>query len=150
MDEAHHSHDEASVKRLIDSFENAPLVGSLGTLSPIDIEATQSLVKMGKDAVPELAAALGADKPTIVIYAAYCLGQIGETSVLPRLKQVQDVYSAKEPKGAFDFSVANTARRAIESLSESSRTKRDMTKVHCDNNALTGTRLAKDGRRRDE
>ncbi|HEU0083723.1 MAG TPA: hypothetical protein VFQ87_12705 [Bradyrhizobium sp.] len=118
MEPAHHSYDEVSVKKLIESFAGAPLVSSLGTLTPIDTDAVQTLLKMGKEVAPSLVAALSADTPAIVIYAAYCLGQIGDTSVLPRLQEVQEAYLARNPKSEFDFSVANAVRRAIESLSD--------------------------------
>jgi HEAT repeat protein len=110
--------DESLIKKLIGSFEDAPFVSSLGTLSSIDTEAVSALVKMGKKVVPELLVAIQAENPRTVIYAVYCLGQLGDTSVLPQLKQVEKSYLAKAPKGEFDFSVAIAAKHAIERLSE--------------------------------
>lgn len=114
--------DQETIKKLILSFaDHEPVVGNLGTPFPVDSEATRALVQMGSDAVPELVKSLDSENPKIILYAAYCLGQTGDSSVLSALRQTMESYSSKEPKREFDFAIVSTASRAIDSLSESSK-----------------------------
>ena len=102
------------IEQFISSFaEHQPPFSSLGTPFLVDTEATNALVAIGTAAVPALTAALAANNPKIAMYAAYCLGHIGDTSVLPALRQIVDHYAAKEPKEEYDFAVISAANQAI-------------------------------------
>ena len=116
--------DKEKIERLIRSFaDHEPVFGNLGTAFPIDSEATEALVQMGSRAVPALVKSLDSENPKIILYAAYCLGQIGDPSALTALRQTAERHSSKEPKGEFDFAVVSAASRAIDSLSESSKSE---------------------------
>jgi HEAT repeat protein len=116
--------DQEKIEKLIRSFaDHEPVVGNLGTAFPIDSEATETLVRMGQPAIPTLVKSLDSENPKIVLYAVYCLGQMGDSSVLPALKQTVERHSSKEPKEEFDFAIISTASRAIDSLSESSKSE---------------------------
>lgn len=106
-----------SIERLINSFaDHEPPFFSLGTPFLVDTETTQALVRMGAAAIPALTRALKADNAKIAAYAAYCLGQMGDSSVLVALEQAREKYLTKEPKREYDYGVISAANRAIESL----------------------------------
>lgn len=113
-----HEVNQERIKELISSFaDHEPPFTSLGTPLLADTEATQTLVKMGQAAVPELIEGLRAENPKIAMYVAYCLGQIGDRSALPALQQTREGYLAKEPKGEYDFGVVSVINQAEEQLS---------------------------------
>jgi HEAT repeat protein len=106
-----------AIKRLIDSLAGQePPFSSLGTPFLVDTEVTEALVRRGKAAVPALTEALEHGEAKTAMYAAYCLGQIGDPAALPALEATRDRYLAKEPKAEYDFGVVSAANRAIEQL----------------------------------
>jgi HEAT repeat protein len=112
------AHDDEAIRRLIGALAaQQPAFSSLGTPFLVDTETTSALVALGAAAVPALTTALGADATT-AMYAAYCLGQIGDRSALPALTQMRDSYAAKDPKAGDDYGALSAARRAIELLSQ--------------------------------
>lgn len=107
------------IDKLIASFiQHEPPFSSLGTPFLVDTETTEALVRFGRAAIPALEAALESGNPKIVMYAAYCLGQIGDQTVLPSLQSVEERYANKEPKEKYDYSVLSAVGRAIERLQE--------------------------------
>lgn len=116
--------NQKKIKELISSFaDHEPPFTSLGTPFLADTEATQDLVQMGQAAVPELIKGLSSDNPKTVMYAAYCLGQIGDRSALPALRQGKERYMAHEPKREYDFGVISAIDQAEEKLSAESGTR---------------------------
>ncbi len=114
--------DPETIKQLIDSFaEQEPPLWMQGTPLLADTEATESLVRMGRAAVPALVNALDAQNPKIVMYAAFCLGLIGDRSALPALERTKGKYVALEPKGEYSFGVISAVNRALDNLSARSR-----------------------------
>jgi HEAT repeat protein len=110
-----------AIKRLIAALaDQEPPFSSLGTPFLVDTEVTDALVRRGKAAVPALTDALEHGEPKIAMYAAYCLGQIGDPATLPALAAARDKYLAREPKAEYDFGVVSAASRAIEQLQEPS------------------------------
>ncbi len=110
--------DPERIKRLIDSFaDQEPPLWMQGTPLLADTEATESLVRMGRTAVPALVNALDAQNPKIVMYAAFCLGLIGDRAALPALERTKGTYAASEPKGEYSFGVISAVNRALENLS---------------------------------
>jgi hypothetical protein len=108
---------QRSIDQLIASFaEHQPPFSSLGTPFLVDTEATDALVRMGGAAAPALEAALEDDNPKIVMYAAYCLGLMGDPSVLPSLRHTRARYEAREPKRAEDYAVIGAVSEAEERL----------------------------------
>lgn len=104
-----------TIKKLICSFADyEPLFASLGTPFLVDTQATEALVQMGITAVPALLKALDAENSKIVMYAAYCLGQIGDRSVLQKLQQTKEKFRVKEPKNEYDFAVIGAINQAEE------------------------------------
>jgi HEAT repeat protein len=109
--------DQETIKRLIDSFAGQePPLWMQGTPLLADTEATESLVRMGHTAVPALVNALDAQNPKIVMYAAFCLGLIGDRSALAALERTKGEYAAIEPKGQYGFGVISTVNRALDNL----------------------------------
>jgi HEAT repeat protein len=109
------THAERS--RLIQTLaEEEPAFFSLGTPVLVDGDATRALVADGRDAVPQLIRALEADDPKVAMYAAYCLGQIGDPSAAPHLRSLSSRYAAKEPASEYDTGVASVATAAADRL----------------------------------
>lgn len=112
---------EAEVKKLISSFaEHEPPLWNHGVPFLVDTLATQTLVQMGQEAVPGLIEGLDSENPKIAMYAAYCLGQIGDGSALPALRQARERYLAQEPKREYDFGVISAMDQAEEKLATES------------------------------
>ncbi|HEX9990088.1 MAG TPA: hypothetical protein VGE45_16645 [Chloroflexia bacterium] len=108
-----------SIKRLIESLaDQEPPFSSLGTPFLVDNEVTEVLVGMGQAAVPALVEALRGRQPKVAMYAAYCLGQMGDLSIVPALLATREKYLMKEPKEEYDFGVMSAVDRAIERLQE--------------------------------
>jgi HEAT repeat protein len=115
--------DQEKIKKLISSFaDHEPPFTSLGTPLLADTGATRGLVEMGQAAVPELIEGLSSDNPKIAMYAAYCLGQIGDQSALPALRRGKETYMAHEAKAQYDFGVISAMAQAEEKLSTESGT----------------------------
>lgn len=111
------SGEQPSIDELIASFAwREPPFSSLGMPFLADTEATDAIVRMGEAAVPALEAALGDDDPKIAMYAAYCLGLIGNPSVLPALGRTRVRYEAREPKRSEDYAVIGAVSQAEERL----------------------------------
>lgn len=108
---------QQTIAELIKAFaDHEPPLSSLGAALLVDTETTQRLVRMGRVAVPKLIEALNGENPKIAMYSAYCLGQIGDRSALPALRQMKERYMAHEPKREFDFSVISAISQAEEKL----------------------------------
>jgi hypothetical protein len=108
-----------NIKGLISSFaHHEPPFTSLGTPFLVDTETTQALVKIGKPALPALIEALDSQDPKIVMYAAYCIGQIGYSYVLPELRRTKHRFIAKEPKVEYDFGVISAINQAEDKMSK--------------------------------
>ena len=117
MGESSNGEAQRSIEELIASFaEHEPPFSSLGMPFLVDTEATDALVRMGDAAVPSLEAALEDDDPKITMYSAYCLGLIGNPSVLPALGRTLARYEAREPKQSQDYAVIGAVNRAEERL----------------------------------
>jgi len=117
MPEPSQGDQQNKIGRLIDSLaDQEPLFFSLGTPIVTDNEVTDDLIAWGKAAIPALTAALEHGEPKIAMYAAYCLGQIGDSAALPALEATREKYLAKEPKAEYDFGVVSASNRAIEQL----------------------------------
>lgn len=117
MSESSNGEAARSTEELIASFaEHEPPFSSLGTPFLVDTEATDALVRKGAAAVPALEAALEDDDPKIVMYAAYCLGLIGDRPVLPALRRTRARYEARAPKQSEDYAVIGAVKRAEERL----------------------------------
>jgi HEAT repeat protein len=97
--------------------DQAPPFTSLGTPFLTDTEATRSLVNIGASAVPALVHALDHENAKVVMYAAYCLGLIGDRSAIPALRRVKEKYSRREPRTEYDFGVISAVNKAEERLS---------------------------------
>jgi HEAT repeat protein len=95
-----------------------PPFTSLGAPFLVDTEATQALVEMGEIAVPALVDALGNENSKVVMYAAYCLGLIGDPSVVPQLRRIQENFASREPRSEYDFGVIGAAKQAEQRLTE--------------------------------
>jgi hypothetical protein len=96
-----------------------PPFSSLGMPFLADTEVTRELVSRGADAVPALTAALASPEPRIVLYAAYCLGLIGDRSVLPILRRIRERHEQRRPKLDTDFSIVGAIIQAEERLAGS-------------------------------
>jgi len=117
MENASQSNADARIKRLIESLaQHQPPFSSLGTPFLADTAATEALVSMGSTAVPALLEALASDNPKPAMYAAYCLGLIGDRTALPALRRTDGYYMAKEPKEEYDYGAISAVRRAVECL----------------------------------
>ena len=117
MSESSNGEAARSTDELIASFaEHEPPFSSLGMPFLVDTEATDALVRRRDAAVPALEAALEDDNPKIVMYAAYCLGLIGDRSVLPALRRARARNEAREPKQSEDYAVIGAVSQAEERL----------------------------------
>ncbi|HSL00270.1 MAG TPA: HEAT repeat domain-containing protein [Rubrobacteraceae bacterium] len=109
--------ERRSIDQLIASFaEHEPPFSSLGTPFLVDTEETEALVRKGEAAVPALETALEDDDPSIVMYAAYCLGFIGDRSALPALRRTRARHEARAPMQAEDYAVISAISQAEERL----------------------------------
>jgi HEAT repeat protein len=117
MTNTNESGSQRSMEELIASLAQIePPFSSLGTPFFVDTEQTREIVHHGVAAVPALQAALGSADPTIVMYAAYCLGLIGERSALPSLLNTRTHYQTREPKQENDFAVISAVKQAEDRL----------------------------------
>jgi HEAT repeat protein len=113
---------ENKVQALISQLAQAePAFHSLGTPVVADTDATRALVRIGRPAVPLLIAALDAPDAKMAMYAAYCLGQIQDSSAISALAGTKSRFEGKEPKGPYDFGVISAVNRALEQLAGSIR-----------------------------
>jgi HEAT repeat protein len=102
--------------RLLNDQE--PPFSSLGTPFLVDNEVTGALVKIGARGVPTFIKALQNKQPKIIMYVAYCLGQIGDSSAVSALHKTRQKYLTKEPKEELDFGVVSACTQAIERLQD--------------------------------
>jgi hypothetical protein len=122
MSESSNGEAGRSTDELIASFaEHEPPVSSMGTPFLVDTEATEVLVRKGEAAVPALEAALEDDDPRIVMYAAYCLGLIGDRSVLPALGRTRARFETCDPKRSEDYAVIGAVNQAEQRLGGAGR-----------------------------
>lgn len=109
--------DDNHLRRLIGELASLePAMYSLGTPLLTDTPTTDTLVACGARALLALEGALSAGEPRTAMYAAYCLGLIGDAAALPALRAALSRYATKLPKEAFDFGVVSAAQKAIERL----------------------------------
>lgn len=107
----------AEIQRLIDALESLePAMHSLGTPLLADTPTTDALVACGSSARGALEAVLVEGTPHAAMYAAHCLGRIGDAAALPALEAAVARYVAKTPKEGDDFGVISAGRQAIERL----------------------------------
>jgi len=112
--------DKGEIDRWIEALADIdPPFTSLGTPFLVDAEATQALVEMGEIAVPALVEALGNENAKVVMYAAYCLGSIGDRSVVPLLRRIQEDFAKRRPESEYGFGVIGAAKVAEQRLMES-------------------------------
>lgn len=108
---------EEERSRLIEALaEEEPAFFSLGTPVLADGDVTRALVADGQAAVPQLVRALEGDDSKIAMFAAYCLGQIGDRSAVPHLLSLRSRYTAKEPTSEFDLGAVSAATAALDRL----------------------------------
>jgi HEAT repeat protein len=109
--------DADRLDALIASFARLePPFSSLGTPFLVDTEATNAVVALGSAALPKLGEALAGKDANIAMYAAYCLGLIGDPAALPALLRARERYASHEPKQAGDYAVLSGIDRAVERL----------------------------------
>lgn len=109
--------DARSLEELIAEFaRHEPPMESLGTPFITDTDTTRAIVRRGSAAVPALKAALRDTNSRIVMYAAYCLGLIGDPTVQSALRETREGYQAREPKQGLDFAVISSTSQALARL----------------------------------
>ncbi len=89
---------------------------SLGTPLLADTPTTDALVGCGSQALGILEVALSDGEPRVAMYAAYCLGRIGDPRAVATLSAVLTRYKQKVPRQPFDFGVISAATQAIQRL----------------------------------
>ena len=51
-----------------------------------------------------------------VLYAIYCLGELGDASVMPTLAGLQEEFTKLQRKGPYDFAILGQLRSVFERL----------------------------------
>ena len=106
------SKNDTTINALIKKLgDQEPGFYSLGTPFLTDTKITRKLVDMGKIALPHLINALGSENDKIVMYTIYCLGQIGDKSILPFLKETKKKYLTKKNRGEYYFGVLSVINK---------------------------------------
>ncbi|OYY68097.1 HEAT repeat domain-containing protein [Sphingomonas sp. 28-63-12] len=95
-----------------------PPFSSLGTPFLVDTRETAALVQHGSLAVTALEAALSSANPTIAMYAAYCLGLIGDARAVPTLREALRRHRDNQPKTSSDFAIESAIAGALNRLGE--------------------------------
>lgn len=108
--------DDTELRQLIGALALIEPVISLGTPLLTDTPTTDALVACGARALPSLEAALAQGEARVAMYAAHCLGRIGDPAPLATLQATLQRYVGKLPKEAFDFGVIAAARQAVTRL----------------------------------
>lgn len=108
----------AKIDSILASLETVePTWDSLGTPEPAETEDFVKLVAMGEDAVPHLIARASLrDSPRQMAYIAKALGRIGDPIAVTTLRELRQVFQAKEPKNEWDFAVIGQCNVALSRL----------------------------------
>src|SRR5688572_27147269 len=98
--------DSRQIMRMIESFAGIePPFSSLGAPFLADTEETNAVVACGEAALMPLLAALGSDNPKVVMYAAYCLGTVGDDGARESLHRLVQAQERKKAKGPWDYAI---------------------------------------------
>jgi len=109
--------DPHSIRQLIESFRNLePAFSSLGAPFLVDADETRAVIECGSRALEPLLDALASDHPKIVMYAAYCLGAIGNGDTLEPLDRLVLAQESKLEKGPYDQAALNAAAHAAAAI----------------------------------
>ena len=110
-----------------DAVEESP--GMTAVPKILGNETTKRIIKHGDNAVPELLKALNSGDPNIVIYSAFCLGEIGSPEAVPemqklvnRLSKEVEAYDKEKQRltyGNKTMAIITTTRTAIRKIEKS-------------------------------
>jgi len=110
-----------------DAVEESPSMTAVPQI--LGNETTKRIIKHGDNAVPELLKALNSDDPNIVIYSAFCLGEIGSPEAVPEMQKLvnrlsQEVEAYEKEKQALTYAnwtmaIMTTTRTAIRKIEKS-------------------------------
>jgi hypothetical protein len=112
---------QSYIRQLISYFTNSsPSIFELGTPIVSGTEATRKVIQFKSAAVPLLLESLKSQNQKIVMYSAYCLGEIGDWSALQAIEQTYEKFMNKKRKTADDYAIISATVLALDKLKTAS------------------------------
>ena len=108
---------QSDIRQLISDFTHfSPSIFELGTPIVSGTEATRKVIQFKSAAVSLLLESLKSQNPKIVMYSAYCLGEIGDLSALQALGQTCEKFMNKKRKTVGDYAIISATVLALDKL----------------------------------